>query len=347
MISLYTLRLSFRALALIVIIVVYYLLFFNNKEMYFDDLVTWINVPDHIRYINFINYGHSKFDISGINNYVITFIYSHFDERYLYFFTFLINTSNIILSYILVEKVSFKMSGNYLKFVYYFSFVSLANFSLMINKDSFTLLFVSLVLTYIYAPKKRYFVLLLVVVISLMKIQLLPILFVFLFIYKLRKCGKTINALVLFMIYFSFSVLSSILSVKIFNISSHNYDGFVSVLKYNLNENFFFIGSFFLNLLIPIQYIYNGIVKINYPGDMLQILIYFFLIISIALIVFKFIYYMKISYLPLKYLNDKRYPLIIFYFSFLMVSTISPIINFRYFLPFFPIILLIFNCKKY
>ena len=335
-------KIFIRSLILLSISLIYFYLFLHDHKTYYEDLVTFINVPDNLRYISYIENGFEGFLLSGVNNYSIVFIYSILTSLFsgsIEVVAFIINIFILLISYILTERFSRKNTGSFLSRRHFLVFMVLLPFILMINKDIFIVLYLLMVLVWWFSGGVLNFII--VFSLSLLKIQLVPIFLVFLFLNYAARYGSSVFILSVGFLYVFISFVSSYFGVLVFDLSNYSDVGNIAHIKFSINQSVFFLGDLLFNFLLPIQFVYDLILSIKLGDDALLVAISIFKLFFLGFILLNSRKTAKLIYYPSAFINHKLlFPYVCLLISFFLVSMISPIINYRYFLPCAPILII-------
>jgi hypothetical protein len=338
---------------------IYYILFvflflFLN-EFYFNYFVLNIlaskiefitdtaNLHDHLIYITFIRFISEGQDIFVFgNNFGIASIYYVLGNMFnIDNYIILAHYINIIV-YLFIALFTFKVFKLFnisLILTVFFTF-NPANFYFLslINKDSFSILFVLLFIYYIF--KKKYIILTFIILFSLvirMQLPIFAITLLFLVNYDKLSLSKKI-----FILYF-LSSLGAVLLENTINLLAMDRMGtslgigMTKIIR-ELNSNYG-LGSLLLNPIKIIQYFYDYSVGYTYLFNFSQL--YLFRVKDFLNLIFLpvSLFSLSIYFLNKKMLNTGSNIFLLVIISFFTVWLINPTVNYRYIGIFLPYIL--------
>ncbi len=116
-------------------------------------------------------------------------------------------------------------------------------------------------------------------------------------------------------------------------------EGGVSYWISRLNSDYF-IGSYLLNFLKPIQYVYDLYRGAVFDFSLVGVVVFYSRLIFFFLVLFYGFYFFRLVYAPWSYNRHKD----LFYISalvssFFLVYMISPVVHYRYFIGIAPVII--------
>ncbi|WP_166268187.1 hypothetical protein [Marinobacter caseinilyticus] len=301
----------------------------------------FINIPDHEFYYTNISSSNLIGAFSSFNNFVIVKIYGFFYAHgfNVELISFFINACVLIFSYWLLEFIIYFKTGRFFQPQYLITLFAIFQFSVLINKDSFAVLFYISLMSYALTNNRRF--LLISIVLIPIRIQFLFIFICFIIFQYLQKKSWTFILLGVLFFYFLGGMASVFLerSEVILGHQNYNSSGLAYLISW-LNEKYF-IGSILFNFVKPIQYFWDLMISLSVPGSVISFLVFFGRFSAILLISINFYRILSIIYMPWKFRNyGELLALNALVVSFFLIYIISPVVNYRYLLDFFPVILI-------
>jgi len=345
-----SLRFAARLVCFFCVLAFFQAVFYVNFEYYFTPDSNYLNIPDHMFYEGVVTGFGLTPDISSLNNYVVSFIYSVFFQLGMSDLVLVSLALNLIIlsyAYCRTELLCFRVTQKFLPIFYWLGLFSVLQFSILINKDSFGVLFyVSLVSYLMLRRKKDLFLVLLLCPIRLQ--------FFLVFAFSIFLTGgagaRVGRAKLIFKIMFLYILCSAVAFYLESNESllAHSYysEGGVAYWISTLNSQYY-IGSFLLNVLKPVQYVYDLYRSAIIDYSVLGWGVYFarlYLVFVIAILWFRFC---SAVYLPWRFSGRaEKLSSSLVICSFFLVYSISPIVDYRYLINIAPVLMLFFVMKK-
>lgn len=342
-------RFALRVLVCAAIIFTFQMSFFVGYEYYYGLGRSHINFPDHEFYVDVIGGEGLSIGLSSANNYSISAFYLIFRDVLgldLLLSSMLVNFLVMIFAYARLEFICFYSSGRFLPIICCLSISVALQFAVLINKDSFSLLFYILLVSFLIA--RRGFDLFWILILIPMRIQFLMVFLCVLFLTAGGDDRASLRVFVKILFLYIFCSTIALYLERSGSLLSHeNYaEGGVSYWISKLNSDYF-IGSYLLNFLKPIQYVYDlyrgAVFDFSLVGGVVfsSRLIFFFLILFYGL------YFLRLVYAPWSYSRHKDiFCVAALVSSFFLVYMISPVIHYRYLIGISPVIVLFFFLRR-
>lgn len=325
---------------------------YGNLNYYLSDGGFYLNVPDHVFYSGLIGFSDIELSASSLNNFVIVYLYSFVSSFFnidIIFASALINLSVLVFAYARIEKLCFLITGNFLPFVYCLGFFLVLPFSVLINKDSFGVLFYILLVSFlIYRGGVDFFLLLLLFPLRLQ----FPLVFLFALLIFTVRFGKLekrycVVIMVLCLYFFGSGISLYAEYTQIFFLKSGYAEGGVAYWASFFNSNYY-IGSFIFNLLKPLQYVYDLYRGAVFDYQLISAFIYFIKIYVFIVFCSSSVIFFRSVYSPWFFLSSRESLAVSSVIcSFFLVYIISPIVDFRYFMNIAPVFMLLFSVRYY
>jgi hypothetical protein len=342
-------KFALRILVCAVVIFSFQIIFFLGYEYYFELGRSYINFPDHEFYVNVVGGEGLSANLTSVNNYPISAFYLTLHDIFgldLIFSSMVVNFLVMIFSYARLEFICFYSSGRFLPIIGCLSIAVALQFSVLINKDSFSLLFYIILVSFLIA--RRGSDLFWVLVLMPMRVQFLMIFLCVLFLTAGVSGKASMRVFIRLLFLYVFCSTIALYLERYGSLLSHeNYaEGGVSYWISKLNSDYF-IGSYLLNFLKPIQYVYDLYRGAVFDFSLVGIVVFSSRLIFFFLIIFNGIYFLRIVYAPWTYSQHKD----LFFVSalvcsFFLVYMISPVVHYRYLIGISPIIILFFFLRR-
>lgn len=339
-----------RFLCFFVILILFQAIFYSGFDYYFQVENRFLNVPDHLFYEGVITGFNLVPDITSINNYVVSFIYSLFFEvgfSDLILVSLFVNVIVISVAYARSELLCFQVTKRFLPLLYWLGLLSALQFSILINKDSFGVLFYVVLVSFLMFRKKTDLCLLLILCPIRLQFLLVFVFSVFI-VSSINSRDRKIKVIAkVGFLYFLCSIVAMYLeSNEALLAHSHYAEGGVAQWISNLNKQFY-IGSLLLNVLKPVQYVYDLFRSASVDYSVLGWGVYFSRLYLFFLIVVLSAYFFIAVYLPWIVIRKREvFIASVVICSFFLVYSISPVVNYRYLLNISPVLILFFAMKK-
>ncbi|WP_413794629.1 MULTISPECIES: hypothetical protein [unclassified Pseudomonas] len=290
-------------------------------------------------------------DITSINNYVISFIYSLFfwlGFSDLVLVSLFVNVIVISIAYARSELLCFQVTKRFLPLLYWLGLLSALQFSILINKDSFGVLFYVVLVSFLMFRKRIDLCLLLIL--CPIRLQFLLVFVFSVFIASsINSQDRKIRVIAkVGVLYVLCSIVAMYLESNEALLAHSRYaEGGVAQWISNLN-NQFYIGSLLLNVLKPIQYVYDLFRSASVDHSVLGWGVYFSRLYLFFLIMIFSLYFFIAVYLPWVVIRKREmFIASVVICSFFLVYSISPVVNYRYLLNISPVLILFFAMKKF
>ncbi|PWE47448.1 hypothetical protein [Pseudomonas prosekii] len=345
-----SLRFLSRLLAFFCILAFFQVVFYINFDYYFVSNGSYLNIPDHIFYEGVVTGFGLAPDISSLNNYVVSFIYSIFyilGMSDLVLVSLVLNIIILSYAYSRTELLCFHVTQRFLPLLYWMGLLSVLQFSILINKDSFGVLFYVLLVSYLMLRRKTD--LLLLLILCPVRLQFFLVLSFSIFLVggiNSRKGRLKVIAKVAFL-YCLCSVIALYLESNE-SLLAHSYysEGGVAYWISTLNSQYY-IGSFLLNVLKPIQYVYDLFRSAIIDDSLLGWGVYFSRLYLVFVILILSVRFCSAVYLPWRFFERReKFFVSIVVCSFFLVYSISPIVDYRYLINIAPVLMLFFVMRK-
>ncbi|QUE77612.1 hypothetical protein [Stutzerimonas stutzeri] len=332
---------ALRVMCFALSVIIFQAVFLIDLNYYYSLGSSYINIPDHEYYVGVVAGGELLKSLSSLNNYSISVFYYYAHKVFgvdLVLISLVVNFVVLIVAYAKIERMYFSILGRFLPLIYCFALTAVLQFSVLINKDSFSVLFYVVLLSFLLTRAK--FDIFLILILAPMRIQYVVILVLLCFLSGVSKESRLKVLLRVILLYFICSTVSLFLERHGILLSHDNYaDGGVSRWISILNANYF-IGSYVLNWIKPVQYIYDLYRGAHFDWSVIGAWVYLSrLTLFFSIILFGYSFF-KLVYMPWTYRRDRvSYSLSILISAFFLVYMISPVVHYRYFLGIAPVVL--------
>lgn len=324
--------------------------FYFDFYYYFTPDSSYLNIPDHMFYAGVVTGFDLVPDVSSLNNYIVSFIYSVFFNlgvSDLVSASFFLNISILTYAYWRTEMLCFDVTKRFLPVFYWLGLLAILQFSILINKDSFGVLFYVVLLSFLVLRKKSDLFLLLLL--CPIRMQFFLVLAFSLFLVGALNAHKSKSkiGLKVFFLYFICSVVALYLesSEALLPHSYYSEGGVASWIS--LLNNQYYIGSFLLNVLKPIQYVYDLYRSANLDDSLLGWGVYLSRLYLVFVIVVLGYRFCSAVYLPWTFLKKgEQFFASVVICSFFLIYSISPIVDYRYLINISPVLMLFFVMRK-
>lgn len=340
---------ALRILVCATVIFAFQMSFFVGYEYYYNLGRSHINFPDHEFYIDVIGGEGLSNGLSSANNYSISAFYLILHDIFgldLLLSSMLVNFLVMIFAYARLELICFHSSGRFLPIVCCLAIAVALQFAVLINKDSFSLLFYILLVSFLIA--RRSFDLFWILILMPMRIQFLMVFLCVLFLTAGSDGRASLRIFVrLLFLYVFCSTIALYLERSGSLLSHENYaEGGVSYWISKLNSDYF-IGSYLLNFLKPIQYVYDLYRGAAFDFSLVGGVVFSSRLIFFFLILFYGFCFLRLVYAPWSYSRNKDlFCIAALVSSFFLVYMISPVVHYRYLIGIGPVIILFFFLRR-
>ncbi|MCD5978827.1 hypothetical protein [Pseudomonas quasicaspiana] len=322
------------------------LTFYFDQDYYIRVGGAYLNVPDHRFYTGVVKWSCLVPGFTSLNNHVVTYIYSVFFSlgvSDLVLASIFLNVVVIGLAYSRIELLCFNANGRFIPLLYWLGLFCVFQFSILINKDSFAVLFYVTLVSFLILRKKTDFFLLLLL--SPIRMQFAMVMF-FAFFLAFWLPAQKIKIHIFARVFFLYCLCSMVALYFELNATllAHKFyaKGGVAYLISSLNSQYY-AGSFLLNVIKPVQYVYDLFRSAAYDGSVLGLVVYFSRLYLVFIIGLMGVSFFRGIYLPWTYIKAKeKYSAAIVISSFFLVYSISPIVDFRYLINIAPALIVFF-----
>lgn len=334
---------SLRIMFFLFLLMCFQSFFYFDSDYYFSIGSPHLNTPDHIFYAGLV----SDFDldpaISSLNNYIVVSIYSffnYFGASDLVVVSCFVNLFFLVCAYARVELLSYSVTRRFLSPLFFVAVLTVLPFSVLINKDSFAVLFYVVLVSFLFSYRK--FDLVLLLLLMPIRIQFFMVFVFSLFI----LCGvrSGVKFRVVFLYFLGGAVALYIERAELLFSHGGYAEGGVSYFISMLNNNYY-IGSFIFNILKPFQYVYDLYRGAVYDPSFIGGAVYFFRIYLFFMICLFFVCFFRAVFFPWSFFSNRDDGVVavaVVVCSFFLVYMISPIVNYRYLINIAPIVVLLF-----
>lgn len=343
-------RLFFRSMIFGFCVLLFQGLFTLNSAYYFLEGGSYLNIPDHKFYVALLSGEGLEVTLSSINNFVIAFLYESIGLIFPFDYvgqSLFVNMLVLGFAFYTADTIVRKVTGKYLSPIYCIALGSVFQFSVLINKDSFAVLYYLLLVYYFLTGSKRVLVLLLVLCPIRIQLGLVFAFSTFLvFCAKRNKYAFVAGVLLLYSV--GAAIATYLESSEVLLDHAGYAEGGVAALISDLNKRYY-LGNFLLNVVKPLQYVYDLWRSAIFDGSILGSLIWFFKCVTLFLLGCNAYPIMTAMYMPWRFnFAWAQVATATVVCAFFLVYLISPIVDYRYLMTIIPvmIVLLALRSKK-